>query len=48
MSRDDAWFAMQLSHCNAALAEADRKHSPEEIAAAEAALKETPVQEGDA
>lgn len=36
--RSDAWFARQQAHCARALAEADKHHTPEEIAAAEAAL----------
>lgn len=36
--RSDAWFARQQALCARALAEADRIHTPEEIAAAQAAL----------
>lgn len=38
----DAWFARQQALCARALAEADRTHTPEEIAAAHAALAVTP------
>ncbi|UGB46972.1 hypothetical protein LQ772_06685 [Frateuria edaphi] len=38
MKRSDAWFDRQLAHVRACLAEADRRHTPEEIAAHEAAL----------
>lgn len=40
--RSDAWFATQEAHCARALAEADRIHTPEEIAAAHAALAVSP------
>ncbi|MGA0588846.1 hypothetical protein ACO2Q2_17235 [Dyella sp. KRB-257] len=36
--RSEAWFARQESLCARALAEAERTHTPEEVAAAEAAL----------
>lgn len=32
------WFARQLAHAQAAIREADKVHTPEELAAAEAAL----------
>lgn len=41
MKRSDAWFARQAELCARALAEADREHTPDEIAAAEAALAVT-------
>lgn len=37
--RSEAWFARQQAHCARALAEAEKHHTPEEIAAAEAALE---------
>ncbi|MGA0588825.1 hypothetical protein ACO2Q2_17125 [Dyella sp. KRB-257] len=40
--RSDAWFARQEELCFRALAEADRTHTPEEIAAAHAALAVSP------
>lgn len=36
-----AWHDRQLAHVRRCLAEADKRHSPEEIAAAEAALAVT-------
>lgn len=39
----DAWFDRQLAHVRACLAEADRQHTPEEIAAAHAALALSPT-----
>lgn len=41
--RSDAWFATQEAHCARALAEVDRTHTPEEIAAARAALAVSPA-----
>lgn len=41
--RSDAWFARQAELCARALAEADRTHTPEEIAAAHAALAFSPA-----
>jgi hypothetical protein len=38
MHRSPAWFDRQLAHARACIAEADKHHTPEEIAAAEAAL----------
>lgn len=38
MHRPPAWFDRQLAHARACIAEADKHHTPEEIAAAEAAL----------
>lgn len=38
----DAWFSAQAVHARAALAEADKHHTPEEIAAAHAALAVSP------
>jgi len=40
--RSDAWFARQRAHALEALQEAQREHSPEEIASAMAALAEPP------
>lgn len=40
--RSDAWFARQAELCARALAEVDRIHTPEEIAAAHAALAVSP------
>lgn len=36
--RDEAWFQRQLAHAQECLAEADKVHTPEELAAARAAL----------
>jgi hypothetical protein len=41
--RPASWFDRQLAYARACLAEADRRHTPEEIAAAEAALAILPV-----
>lgn len=38
MRHSTVWFDRQLAHALACLAEADKHHTPEEIAAAEAAL----------
>jgi len=38
MKHSDAWFDRQLAHARACIAEADKRHTTEEIAAAEAAL----------
>lgn len=40
--RDDAWCKRQLAHCRDMLAVADKKHTPEELAAARAALAVDP------
>jgi len=36
--RSAAWYARQLAHALACIAEADRQHTPEELASALAAL----------
>jgi hypothetical protein len=36
------WHDRQLEHVREALAEADKRHTPEEVAAAEAALRDAP------
>ena len=41
--RTDDWYARRLAQSKAWLAEADKQHTPEEIAAAEAALAVDPV-----
>ena len=41
--RTEAWYARRLAQAQAWLAEADKQHTPEEIAAAEAALAVDPV-----
>lgn len=38
----DAWFSAQASRARAAMAEADKHHTPEEIAVAIAALAVSP------
>lgn len=43
MDHSDAWYARQLAHAKACLAEAGKQHTPEEIAAAEAALAIDPA-----
>ena len=43
MNHSDAWYARQLAHALACIAEADKQHTPEEIVAAEAALAVDPV-----
>ena len=40
--RSAAWHDRQLAHAQACIAEADKQHTPEEIAAAEAALAVDP------
>ena len=40
--RTDEWYARQLAHALECMAEADKQHTPEEIAAAEAALAVDP------
>jgi len=40
--RTEAWYARRLAQAQAWLAECDKKHTPEEIAAAEAALAVDP------
>ena len=40
--RDDAWHARRLRHAQECLAVADRIHTPEELAAARAALAVDP------
>lgn len=40
--RTEAWFERQLSYARACLEEADRTHTPEELAAAHAALATLP------
>lgn len=40
--RTDEWYRRQLAHALACIAEADKQHTPEEIAAAEAALAVDP------
>jgi hypothetical protein len=42
MNHPAAWHDRQLAHVRACLAEADRAHTPEEIAAAHAALAVRP------
>lgn len=42
VNRPDAWFDRQLSHARRAMAEVERQHTPEEVAAAEDALAATP------
>jgi len=42
MIRTAAWFDRQLEHAREAIAEADKRHTPEELAAAEAALADLP------
>jgi len=42
MNRSAAWFDRQLAHARACLAEADRQHTSEEVASAEAALAIAP------
>lgn len=38
MNRSASWFDRQLAHARQALVEAERQHTPEEVAAAMAAL----------
>lgn len=42
MNRSDAWHDRQLAHVRACLAEADKRHTDAEIAAAHAALAVRP------
>ena len=39
----DAWFDRQLAHVRACLAEADRRHTPQELAEAAASLAVSPL-----
>lgn len=41
--RTEDWYARRLAQAHAWLAEADKKHTPEELAAARAALAVDPV-----
>ena len=41
--RPEAWYQRQLAHALECMAEADKRHTPEEIAAARAALAFDPV-----
>lgn len=41
--RDEAWFQRQLAHAQECLAVADKVHTPEELAAARAALAVDPT-----
>jgi len=43
-ARDDAWFERQLKHAQDCLAVADKVHTPEELAAARAALAVDPAE----
>ena len=40
---DDAWYARRLAHAQECIAVADKVHTPEELAAARAALDVDPV-----
>jgi len=40
--RTEDWYARQLAHAQACIAEADKEHTPEELAAARAALAVDP------
>lgn len=42
MQHTDAWFERQLAHARECLAVADKVHTPEELAAARAALAVDP------